>query len=200
MLIPLARGGLLLESALSLGLCYQPTGISGPAGDLACRHALEKIDFTPFPHIPQAAERRKRVGLVDFESQGLSLKVCVHFYSTVRKFNKNHNQPPRPLPPTPSLIPSPSFCPSLAHWRPLQGGGPGPGGRRPPGAAALLPLPGPVSPQLRPERGGARPAPARRPALRRLRLLAARQRDLAAAAEGPQHGEGGFKYDERMNE
>lgn len=78
---------------------------------------------------------------------------------------------------------------SLSLLRPLQGGGPGPGSRRPPGPAALLPLSGPLPAQLRPERRGARAAAPRRPAVRRLRLLAARQRDLAAAAQGPQHGE-----------
>lgn len=74
---------------------------------------------------------------------------------------------------------------------PTQGGSSGPGGRRPPGPAALLSLPGPLPAQLRPERRGARAPAPRGPALRRLRLLAARQRDLAAAAEGPQHGERG---------
>lgn len=83
----------------------------------------------------------------------------------------------------PSL--SPSSSPSL------QGGGAGPGGGRPARPAALLSLPGPLPAELRPERRPPRPQAPRRLAVRRLRLLAARQRDLAAAAEGPQHGEGG---------
>lgn len=73
---------------------------------------------------------------------------------------------------------------------PLQGGGAGPGGGRPASPAALLSLPGPLPAELRPERRPPRPQAPRRLAVRRLRLLAARQRDLAAAAEGPQHGEG----------
>lgn len=71
----------------------------------------------------------------------------------------------------------------------MQGGGSGPGCRRPARSAALLPLPGSLSAELRPERHRSwAPAP-RGPALRRLRLLAARQRDLTSAAEGPQYGE-----------
>lgn len=78
-----------------------------------------------------------------------------------------------------------TFLPSM------QGGRSGPGGGRPAGSAALLSLPGPLPSELRPERRRSRPQAARGPALRRLRLLAARQRDLTAAAEGPQHGENG---------